>query len=288
MATKKVTEELLDNSLVSSEFNASVKNLLDRYDSIYDDLCSEGEPAWAVRKCNDANRFVHPTIPFVGKDYFNQRMKILLYASAENLSTYSGHLDEDILAKDRHRYYFSKSSNRFFPLVHIQPMQDGCLMNVLRYVCDKLGITMPDDPKSFLENIAFGNFCKYSIQSDSKRNIDYASNHSCLKFSLEYVATDLDILKPDIIIMPKKSYDVEKSFISEHCAGARILPIMQINARNINMRIAPKFERKDLNELSSAARQWYEKLGIDGITGKTKANYLSVYTYLDEILEKNI
>lgn len=264
--------------------NEAIEKLLYRYDSTFKELSSVGEPNWAVKKTSNPNQFVRPTIPFVGKNYFNQDKKILLYASAENLSTYAGHLDDDVLAKDRHRYYFSQPSDRFFPIVHIQPMQDGCLMNVIRYLCDKLEISMPDNPKDFLENIAFGNFCKYSIKS--KCNIDYASNPKYLKFSLDYVATDLDILKPDIIIMPSSTYRVEKSFIQKYFAGSMILPIMQINARNINMRIAPKFERKEFNDLSLVARQWYERLGRDGIKGKTQTNFLSVYSYLDEIIEK--
>ena len=260
-----------------------VEILLQRYESIFKELCSAGEPEWAVRKMSNPDLFVHPTIPFVGKNYFERDKKILIYASAENLSPYKGHLDCDALAKDRHRYYFSKSKDRTFPFVHIQPMQDGCLMNVLRYVCEKLEIAMPEEPRDFLENIAFANFCKYSIQSG--QNVDYASKTQYLEFSIKYVAADLDLLKPNIIIMPRTIFRVEKPFILEHSAGAQIIPIMQMNARNINCRIKPKYKKKDLNELSSVTRKWYEKLGTDGIKGKTKANFLSVYTYLDKIIE---
>ena len=160
----------------------AVDELLKSYESIFEELCSDGKPDWAVRKKSNPDLFVPPTIPFVGKNYFEQDRKILIYASAENLSPYKGHLDCDALAKDRHRYYFSKSNDRYFPDVHIQPMQDGCLMNVLRYVCEKLEIAMPEKPRDFLENIAFANFCKYSIQSG--RNVDYASKTQYLEFSL--------------------------------------------------------------------------------------------------------
>lgn len=262
-----------------------VKKLLNEYESIFKELCSDGKPDWAVRKKSNPDLFVHPTIPFVGKNYFGQDRKILIYASAENLSGYDGYLDDDALARDRHRHYFSKSKDRTIPFVHIQPMQDGCLMNVLRYVCEKLEISMPEEPRDFLENIAFANFCKYSILSD--KNVDYASKSSYLKFSFKYVAADLDLLEPDIIIMPRTIFRVVISSILEHTARAQIIPIMQINARNINCHIAKKYERKDLNELSSVTRRWYEKLGTDGngIKGKTKKNFLSVYTYLDKIIE---
>lgn len=266
-----------------------VDNLLKIYESIFKEFCSDGKPDWAVRKKSNPDLFVHPTIPFVGKNYFGQNKKILIYASAENLSQYQGHLDEDTVAKNRHRHYFSKPSKTDFPFVHIQPIQDGCLMNVLRYVCEKLEIAMPEDPREFLENIAFANFCKYSIQSG--RNVDYASNAQYLEFSLNYVTADLDSLKPDIIIMPRTIFRVEKSFIREHSPESKIFPIMQINARNINCRIAPKYKRKDQTDLSSVTRKWYEKLGKDNnscIKGKTKENFLSVYTYLDEIITENM
>lgn len=129
-----------------------VEKLLNRYELIFEELCSDGKPDWAVRKKSNPDLFVHPTIPFVGKNYIEQDKKILIYASAENLTSYQGHLDDDdLVAKDRHRYYYNKSHDRFFPDVHIQPMQDGCLMNVLRYVCEKFEIAIPEEPKEMLE-----------------------------------------------------------------------------------------------------------------------------------------
>lgn len=50
----------------------------------------ENNPQWAVHKTSNTQELVHCPIPFVGKRYADQPVKVLLYASAENLSNYKG------------------------------------------------------------------------------------------------------------------------------------------------------------------------------------------------------
>lgn len=274
--------------------NAITEKLLDRYDSLFKTNLKSGQPDWAVMKNNEPERLVHPTIPFVGKNYCEQKLRIMLYASAENLNNYSGHLDNDDMAIDRHRRYYEESAvkNYFFPMVHIAPMEDGCLMNVLKYVSERMGLSLPDNPREFLECIAFGNFCKFSIRSQD-HNIDYAKDKPKLNYSIPYVLSDLELLKPDVVIMPATIYKTVKQEISKAISNTLILPIYQINAGTINRTISKNYPPKEVNDLSPVTQQWYLSLGdvknkkvayANHIAATTKSNFLSVFSYLDVLL----
>ena len=156
------------------------------------------------------------------------------------------------------------------------------------YVFCKLHGIVKDMPCDFLERISVANYCKYTIQpveQSKKRNLDYAGSLNFLKESHEYIESDIRILKPDYIILPKKIYQTDYKFISEIKGNAIIIPIYQINARTINLHIGkyPKASREDLDVIF---QEWYHHLGSNGINGKTKQNFLSIFAYLEDVLEK--
>lgn len=253
----------------------------------------KNEPAWATHKnaAGHTHELIHCPIPFVGKNYAQQNLKILLYASAENLAGYTGYLDIDEVAISRHRNFFDWSvaeGKTYFPNVHIQPINDGALALVALYVymqCQPIGQITPVE---FLERISLANYCKYTIQAENTsgrfRNQDYANNSEYLRQSHDYLKADLEILKPDYIIMPKAIYWADKEFIDQVKGKAKIIPVYQMNARNINLRIK-KYPKTPMEELSPVLRSWYEALHSNGITGKTKENFLSVFAYLDDVLQ---
>ena len=61
-----------------------------------------------------------------------------------------------------------------------------------------------------------------------------------------------------------------------------------INTGVVNRTIARKFARYDINRLSGPMQEWYAQLHQEGMTGTTKENYLSVFTYLDHKLEHSL
>ncbi len=256
------------------------------YIQIFEAQNMDGSISWAQHKISNPNELVSPTIPFVGKNYANQKTKILLYASAENLANYKGHIDDDGLALNRHRWYNDNFQSEYFPWVHIAPISDGSLLIVLKYICEQLGIEMPDTPKEFVESIAFANFGKFSIQVKTK-NIDYAKNKSKLDCSLPYIKSDLELLQPDIIVMIKTMYKKERHHIDEMKGKARIIGISQINARTVNQQIKIKYAMKNESELSPVICDWYDMkhFHTNGFTNITHKNFLSVFTYLDTILK---
>ena len=93
-------------------YEAAVEKLKLEYKEIF--TKENGKPAWAYHKKSSPLQLIMPTIPFVGKNYFEQTKKVLLYASAENLSYYKtldyvDYLDEDDKAINRHRLFFDNS-----------------------------------------------------------------------------------------------------------------------------------------------------------------------------------
>ena len=60
-----------------------------------------------------------------------------------------------------------------------------------------------------------------------------------------------------------------------------------MNARVINQYIAPNYPAYDVERLSQAVKTWYSELCEGGMTGKSKENYLSVFTYLDNAMENS-
>lgn len=284
-----------------------MQKLINKYNEIMMRKNIEAEK-WAVHKRNDQSSLVKCSIPFIGKKYFEQDVKILVYASAEVLSDYypgseseRAWLDDDEKAGNRHRYFFDWTEiqeDRFFPNVHIQPMNDGALAVAVGYIASKI-MKLDDDilPHDFYEKIAFGNYGKYTRETkhqhnlrmgqtdseDSKKNIDYSSNSKFLKLSYEFVKADVETLRPDYIIMPKSIYKTERTDIDSIKGDAKIVPIYQMNSGVINRIIHGKkaYKEKDISLIHPAIRKWYDNLYENGIVGGTKKNYCSVFTYID-------
>lgn len=293
-----------------SESDARIQNLLNEYRRLQN--VAGNEPGWAVHKRTQPKELVCCTIPFVGHNYFLQSKKIFVYASAENLSTYDlkhldhwkgNWLDDNAQAENRHRKCFSEFDlEEFFPHVHIAPMNNGCLATAVYYLAHKLGMVGEMCPREFYETISIANYGKYSIETEQQRaerlsiaghdlaksNIDYASNLSLLESSHPFIKADLENLQPDIIILPASVYKADREFIDAYKGNALIIPIYQMNVSVINRIVAKQFSKYALEQIPTAVKIWYDQLNKGGMVNKSKANYLAVFTYLDEIIAKMI
>ena len=261
------------------------KELLEAYRRIFAER--KNEPSWAVHKrmpgCD--SELVHCSIPFVGKAYSDQKTKILIYASAENLSWYKGgYLDKDEFAVNRHRYRFNDSLSKpdlFFPDVHIQPFNNGYLTIIALYIYLKYQTVEQMTPAEFLERISFANYGKYTITSS--KNIDYAKDPEKLASSHAYIEQDLKILRPDVIVMPGTIYNTDRDFVDQYKGNAEIIPIYQILPRTINSKnMIKRFEPADVKKLHPVVLHWYRHLKAN----RTTDNFLSVFTYLDKICDR--
>jgi hypothetical protein len=207
-----------------SIINEVEQRLVDRYKGVFD---QHRFPTWAYQ--------YYPAAPHVGNNIIASNVRCLVYGSAENLTYARDKPNEEINKLNeaqwyRHRYF--RKYDNYFPHAHIQPIKNGSLLIATRYILALLGYDakFSNEPKEFIEEIAVGNFGKYSI--DSETNKDYADKYKYLKASLEYVSIDLDVIEPDILILPRKIYElssIRKVILASLKQGSRIVPIYQTN-----------------------------------------------------------
>ena len=245
------------------------EHLLRRYAEIRNKM--RNEPAWAVHKEYNKDELLETTIPFVGKNYAEQDFKILVYASAENLANYDGYLEreEKVDICDRHRGWFNKKYNetRFFPDVHLQPMNDGMLLLAAYYIAYQLKSEYREklEPIEFMEKIAFGNYGKYSIEGP--KNIDYPpkkEEKEKVAMSHDYIREDIRILKPDLIIMPRTIFDNDKNFVSTlqelSDKPLQFCKIYQLNRTTMNCLIKKKFQPREYSSMDEVFFQWNQNV----------------------------
>ena len=86
-------------------------------------------------------------------------------------------------------------------------------------------------------------------------------------------------------MIPKTIYEADRSFIDAIKGNAQVIPIYQINSKNINMRIKayPPIKECDLYPM---IRTWWIHLNDGVLKGKTQQNFLSVFNYVDDVLSK--
>ena len=288
-------------------FEETEKALLDAYDEI---IKSRGnEPDWAVHQRNDQSKLVSCTIPFVGKHYNEQPVKILVYASAESLSDYypgGGErpwLDDDTIAANRHRFFFenNKTDDWRFPNVHIGPLNTGCLLTAVMYIAFKLKGADDITPSEFYETISFGNYGKYTKESKmqtnlrlygsetgSATNFDYPTKEpALLEYSHDFIAKDFKLLKPDYVIMPESIYRNDKAFIDSIKGNAKIIGIYQMIPVNIHKHIPNRVAKKGLPGYKPEDLPDNIQKIVGNITHANHDKYLYVFNYLDETIDNS-
>lgn len=256
--------------------NEVVANLLSRYKNIFS---KSEQPDWAVENKINGEK-VTPSIPFVGKSYNHVRNKILVYASAENLTYYeygnsSNNLLESEMSWNRRRHSLDRNKGDFFPNVHMAPINNGGLISAVAYICHKYNLLdVPESPHDFIESLSVDNLCKYSIKTignSSTKNIDYINDPDKLNFSLRYIESDLEILKPDYIFIPYSAYNVGqiKNVVSAQLPDCVVIPLYQLTSTVVNCHISPKFSEdkvlKMKNSTPSEIQCWVDNVSINGL-----------------------
>ena len=284
----------------------AVEELEKRYRNLHETE-ERPENAWKVVNVDGEERYVRSAIPFVGKEYFSNPngYRVLLYASAENLSGYADGIEE--LSEEyrvhrcRQSFEASVAAGEFFPSVHIQPINDGGLLvvayQILKRIMGEAFETIYGNmqPAEFLEHICCSNYGKFTLHvGDGKTNYDYASDKNVLKYCHEYIKADIDVLKPDIIIMPKSMYegaDQKQELLDPLYPDILVFPVYQINARvvncvihrnlNKNKDLPPnyKYAEVDTDLLTKNERLWHEN-----IKKIKQDNFKSIYAYVEDVV----
>ena len=90
---------------MSDNMDVKANTLKEEYRKIFQE--NEKDYNLAVKKHQNSDDYVRPSIPFIGREYQNAPKKVLVYASAENLTFYcdeeydSNYLDDDKYAENR-------------------------------------------------------------------------------------------------------------------------------------------------------------------------------------------
>ena len=178
-----------------------------------------------------------PPIPFVGREY-ELGKSLLIYASAENFAWVfkkpvpSRYTTER--AWDRYRAAYEdegRDSDAFFPIVGMAPIEKGGLLTAARFVAEKLGLPVRDEPRAFLETVAVTNWCKYVIKAE--KNEDYVGDIEKLTESLPFVVTELAVLRPAVVLLPHRIWRARSLAAAMRGAAPRtqFLPAPQCNPR---------------------------------------------------------
>lgn len=207
-----------------------------------------------------------PSIPFVGKQY-GRWGGLLIYASAENLAHYErdpARIPEFL--KDERRFNRHRASatvhakTGYFPNVHMAPFSNGSLLVAAAFYVLRRFENEFTKPVDLLESIAAANVGKFSIRG--KDNKDYAGKPK-LNNSVPYLRADLEVLKPDVVMVPRtmlRNKQVAQIFKE---SGCEVVPIYQFNATIVNCALAKhdKAAKKLAKELAGTPlSHWIEQL----------------------------
>lgn len=245
-----------------------------------------GPPEWAYP--------LAPSIPFVGRDYQGSTPRVLLYATAENLAAYQRKPDSipEFLRDDRvfqrHRAAFDEGEKTPFPRLHIKPVENGSLLCAMLFMLmQRFGATPPEHPWQLAERLAIANFSKFSIATEDARNRDHASRLTFLRSSLPYVVTDLEVLRPDVLVLPRVMHGhVEvRSLIARTLPAATVVPVPQFNTTVVNIHLghlASRGAELERDYAGTALAEWTALL-----TGYRAGHVYRYYAALDEAFRRH-
>ncbi len=263
----------------------TAKNLQKNYKDIFEKM---SYPEWAYP--------IQPSIPLIGEKYHESTTKCLVYASAENLAYIDVEHEKGNVCDierlgdrqlNRHRELLKGTDP--FPNIHLEPMNNGSLAIASRYILALHGYdsSFSENPHEYIEETCVGNFGKFSIKPDpninegkSASNQDYANKFKYLKCSLDYVLADIELLQPDILIIPKTIWNfvgVHKPAISLLKKKTRVVKIYQTNRRVIGSHISkvllanPDFKRVSF----PFCRPWLERINDSGINHAEMEKYIT-------------
>lgn len=131
------------------------------------------------------------------------------------------------------------------------------------FICEKLGIKTPDDPKEFLESLVVANVGKFS--KAGKSNSDYAGQEKLFRPSIPFIEKDLKLLTPDVLVFPRTIYNHPSiiTLIKMTVPKAQIIPVYQFNPQVVNTALSKHDTRAKEMALSmhgSLIDQWTHKL----------------------------
>jgi len=224
------------------------------------DLISAYSKLRAADSSNDKYLKYPPSIPFIGNRYFEAQSRILVYASAENLTYALENPSSGINSlaeneqRNRHYHYFTyrNDDRKRYPEIHMRPIKVGGLLLVAKYIADsKFPGIFSNNRYDFLDQICCGNIGKFSLATTT--NKDYAGDIRHLIDSVPYIINDIEVLQPELIILPltslralsKSDASIAKQLVN-NLKHIDHIGIYQVNQRVINGAITSWIKKQPL------------------------------------------
>lgn len=212
-------------------------SLLAGYEKIYS---RQGTPTWAFDR-------IAPAIPYIGERFTAMAKKVLIYASAENLSsdnTNRTKLQTHSVHEQLLRSYTAKVLPKEDQNIHIEPINNGGLLKVAQHVLCKVdcGVSIEQgSSREFLSQVAAANPGKFSIDPDKpplvrkKKNYDYANQPDKFKDQSLFIACDIEKIEPEVVIMPTSIHASFRDAGMEHLLDAvgKLILIKQVQFQAI-------------------------------------------------------
>lgn len=252
--------------------------LVEKYQSTF-----SSPPEWAYP--------LGPSIPFIGTHYESTSPRMAVYASAENLSRYEREPEripdfiKDDRAWNRHRAAYVAGHDGFFPRVHIAPVNDGSLLCAATFIRMKLELEVFHEPTDLLERLVVANLGKFSVSGTTNR--DYAGNREFLRASLPFFKLDLEILQPDLLVLPKTMFDHQEveHTVRESVPDCKVIPIYQFNSQVLNLQL--KNQDKSAAVLREGLAGTILSHWTDMLKGYRKGYPYRYYAHLESVLDSS-
>jgi hypothetical protein len=111
-----------------------------------------------------------------------------------------------------------------------------------------------------------------------RHNFDYAGDFDKLEYSVPFFRTDLEILKPKVLLLPYRIYSHAqiKQLVNEIIPDTLVMPVYQCNARILNTHLKKFSEQATMlkNEIVN-----YFPLLVDWTNKMNKGLQRNIYRY---------
>lgn len=176
-------------------------------------LSQEYQKCWQAEKPTWTYNII-PAIPVVGDKLNDMDIRVLSYASSENISKrYACELEALNENEQLHRGRSEEFDEKYplFRYSHITPFNRGDQFIITWFLLSleyKIFInSFSNTAMDFAEQIAVSNTVKFTVERNSKQpNID-PNEKKCFEDSVPYLINDFKIIEPDVVIIPRTRFN---------------------------------------------------------------------------------
>lgn len=175
---------------------SAISALVDHHSS--QDYSPEDYYAWVV---NADGRYLGPYIPYIGKSYFTARLRLLIYAMAQNLNRAEGLIKSWLNKPDKGM--LRQYNNADIPYVHVYPYDNGHLKVIAALALNSYPGTRYKPTDNVDDLAVITNFVKFSFYREREDGKHMDANPPLETYDemwQHYCEFEVGLLQPDVII----------------------------------------------------------------------------------------